>query len=1321
MIENYNLGNIRKKDNWQGMADSDGEFVAFKTPEHGIRAMAKTLQTYSATHNIKTIEGIIKRWAPEEENDTATYIKNVAQFTGFNPKQSLNLQDPDTLVKVIKAISRQENVGKDFYSDDVFYKGVAMAGFPQQGMLSNNVAQLDQETSSNNVDQVNAEAFVASDDFESEQTSMGQSYNPEDQVIQNFSFPAKAETIDVPSFVAPSTRPDELDSDVSFGLYKQAVAGGFQDALLGMPFIGEGNVLNKLIDAMDSYSPAKSEPDPNFDHVKQATQDGFGWASSLLESDNFLEYQDKLNGLIEHRKQKEIMKAAPYGTALGQIGGLGADPLTYIPLIGGIKNINRVAAISGGVYAQELNAERKAELVGDFRNPESTAFFTMVAGLTAGVVVDAFRSSRYSLEQRKEKVLSTTEETQDVAIEIVEAEARIQGELFEFETEQVAPKSVGASATDPATYNRELQGNAFVPTIFGKSMDFINPISRILSRSDNPAKELMLNIFEVAPKLLKNTEKFGYLATEAALETVSRRLHRSATGKVTNSTRTLYADMLKRMGEGKVRTFGAQMGLQPSVKAPTFLDFREQMAFRLRTGKDTGTPEINQAADVIRKELDQIADEIIDSGIVHDAQTRKILSRQEDLSLSDEAFIAKRVEANPDLDLGGNPAKIEEQIAKRKALLNLSDEEILSLRNANKADEIRSPANYIKQTRKNIKLEIDELEALGSVKGKEVSPDRTAKYLEKARENIKKEIEDLRIEIKNIRIGMAQKKKTYLNRVWRKDKIDANFAKFVRMIMKDTGLDVDNATAMARRLRDSKPYVHTLGESKTGTASPLHQRELNTINDHDYREFLENDAMNLFSMYSRTMRPDLELYKRYGSVDLESPNANSFFTPDNVGPIQEVRNSYASRINAAKTEKQRIALQKELDETLDDLFAMRDLMRGTYMIPADPDSMVSRGIRIAKNYNAMTMLTGAMAAAPDIGRLITANGLKKSMGSLFEVLYKNRKLYKMGKAEAQSVGESFEFWLNSRAAQMADLGDTYGFHNRFEKFTEGLSHANFMVNGMSMWNDFVKTSTSVVVSTKILKDVESIAKGTATKKQRERLASSGIGEVEAQSIYKMKDKWHRSDNNIFGQADSWDNQIAKEAFQNAISKEINTVIVTPGLGDRPLFMSNQYLSLIGQFKSFAFGSHMRVLTPMLQSMDRDTAVQLAMMVSIGAVVAEIRNNQNDSPEMSFNDYILQGTVRSGVTGIIMDADSFLASTLGVGIQSTFGQTIPPNERGILEAILGPSGRNVGQAAGIAGDLLTFNANAETYDKFKSLLPMSNIAHINQIFDTIGPE
>ena len=1228
-----------------------------------------------------------------------------------------------------------------------------------------------------------------SDVFESDQTvrpaSMGESYNPEDQVIQNFYYKKKPDnpTPDITGLAGGfSPRVDKQNKNISWELYKEGLTYGVTDALMGLPFVSgtKESAMSLLTNAFDRERPQEEAPNPNFNWQNQASLDRMTWVGDALESNNLSEYLQKLKGVKEHQRKQAVIRMSPNSYAVGLVGGIGLDPLTWVPFVGGVKNIARVSAIGSGVYAQELNAARKDPL--SYRDPEKTALLTMAGGFLIGAAFDSLKAATVSLGQRKNKVLMSSPE--EISTDIAQAEARIQGELFDvsdyvpksvddvsdgswansslsdsdvapksvvdeiddmrafedasrfddasnIDTNQrelfpeievsVAPKSVGASATDPATYNRELQGNAFVPTMLGKSMDFINPISRILSRSDNPAKELMLSIFEVAPKLLKNTEKFGYLATEAALETVSRRLHRSATGRVTNSTRTLYADMLKRMGEGKVRTFGAQMGLQPSVKAPTFLHFREQMAFRLRTGKDTGTPEINQAADVIRKELDQIADEILDSGIVHDAQTRKILSRQEDLSLSDEAFIAKRAEANPDLDLGGNPAKIEEQIAKRKALLNLSDEEILALRNANKTDEIRSPKNYIRQTRENIKFEIDELEAVGSVKGKEVSPDRTAKYLEKARENIKKEIEALRIEIKNIRTGMAQKKKTYLNRVWRKDKIDANFAKFVRMIMKDTGLDPDNATALARRLRDSKPYVHTLGESKTGTASPLHQRELNTINDHDYREFLENDAMNLFSMYSRTMRPDLELYKRYGSVDLESPNANSSFTPDNVGPIQEVRNSYASRMNAAKTEKQRMALQKELDENLDDLFAMRDLMRGTYMIPADPDSMVSRGIRIAKNYNAMTMLTGAMAAAPDIGRLITANGLKKSMGSLFEVLYKNRNLYKMGKAEAQSVGESFEFWLNSRAAQMADLGDTYGFHNRFEKFTEGLSHANFMVNGMSMWNDFVKTSTSVVVSTKILKDVESIAKGTATKKQRERLASSGIGEVEAQSIYKMRDKWHRSDNNIFGQADSWDNQIAKEAFQNAISKEINTVIVTPGLGDRPLFMSNQYLSLIGQFKSFAFGSHMRVLTPMLQSMDRDTAVQLAMMVSIGAVVAEIRNNQNDSPEMSFNDYILQGTVRSGVTGIIMDADSFLASTLGVGIQSTFGQTIPPSEKGILEAVAGPTARNVGQAAGIAGDLLTFNANEETYDKFKSLLPMSNIAHINQIFDTLGPE
>lgn len=57
------------------MVESDGEFVEFESPEYGIRAITKVLQTYSKKYNINTLEEIFNRYAPNTENDTNTYIK----------------------------------------------------------------------------------------------------------------------------------------------------------------------------------------------------------------------------------------------------------------------------------------------------------------------------------------------------------------------------------------------------------------------------------------------------------------------------------------------------------------------------------------------------------------------------------------------------------------------------------------------------------------------------------------------------------------------------------------------------------------------------------------------------------------------------------------------------------------------------------------------------------------------------------------------------------------------------------------------------------------------------------------------------------------------------------------------------------------------------------------------------------------------------------------------------------------------------------------------------------------------------------------------
>ncbi len=124
-IRNNNPGNIRvSKDQWEGMTGDDGAFVTFDSPESGVRALGKNLLSYGR-RGYDSIEKIINRWAPPNENDTKAYIDSVVAATGIPATQSLDLSNPDTLSALAQAISFQETGSR--YNPEVYQKGVARA------------------------------------------------------------------------------------------------------------------------------------------------------------------------------------------------------------------------------------------------------------------------------------------------------------------------------------------------------------------------------------------------------------------------------------------------------------------------------------------------------------------------------------------------------------------------------------------------------------------------------------------------------------------------------------------------------------------------------------------------------------------------------------------------------------------------------------------------------------------------------------------------------------------------------------------------------------------------------------------------------------------------------------------------------------------------------------------------------------------------------------------------------------------------------------------------------------------------------------------
>lgn len=124
-IRNNNPGNIRvSKDQWEGMTGDDGAFVTFDSPESGVRALGKNLLSYGR-QGYDSIEKIINRWAPPNENDTKAYIDSVVAATGIPATQSLDLSNPDTLSSLAQAISFHETGSR--YDPEVYKQGVARA------------------------------------------------------------------------------------------------------------------------------------------------------------------------------------------------------------------------------------------------------------------------------------------------------------------------------------------------------------------------------------------------------------------------------------------------------------------------------------------------------------------------------------------------------------------------------------------------------------------------------------------------------------------------------------------------------------------------------------------------------------------------------------------------------------------------------------------------------------------------------------------------------------------------------------------------------------------------------------------------------------------------------------------------------------------------------------------------------------------------------------------------------------------------------------------------------------------------------------------
>lgn len=130
---NNNPGDLRclpRGELWDGQINADtspgGPFAVFVTRTLGWRALTECLLTYYTAHRLNTVDGIICRYAPALENDTAGYIDLVCSRLRVHRNDVIDPRETPVMLALVSAIALAEGGARIPWPPDEKLAGVAM-------------------------------------------------------------------------------------------------------------------------------------------------------------------------------------------------------------------------------------------------------------------------------------------------------------------------------------------------------------------------------------------------------------------------------------------------------------------------------------------------------------------------------------------------------------------------------------------------------------------------------------------------------------------------------------------------------------------------------------------------------------------------------------------------------------------------------------------------------------------------------------------------------------------------------------------------------------------------------------------------------------------------------------------------------------------------------------------------------------------------------------------------------------------------------------------------------------------------------------------
>jgi hypothetical protein len=500
-----------------------------------------------------------------------------------------------------------------------------------------------------------------------------------------------------------------------------------------------------------------------------------------------------------------------------------------------------------------------------------------------------------------------------------------------------------------------------------------------------------------------------------------------------------------------------------------------------------------------------------------------------------------------------------------------------------------------------------------------------------------------------------------------------------------------------------QPDFHKNFVPKTGS---LKGRKL-AIPDNVLEDWLINEPESIIRQYTRNVGAQVEVQKRFGSLDLKDH-------------LKDIDDEWARILKKAHeqgiSDRQQRIMQRQRKKDQVDIMAMRDRLLNRYKMPDDPSSGWVRMGRAGRNLAVLSKLGGmTLSAFPDVARPIYKHGLRRYTRAIMAVVT-NPALRRMNSADMRRMGVGMDMVMNQRLRSLADLD--YNPHGvskgeqLLEAATQGTGYGGKVpdfgkVSLMSYWNTSLKDLSGLLSQDGLL------GMAAMPHKFAKKLSLGSIDAKMARRITEQFKKHGQTDNGMrIANSDLWDDPKAQMAFEMAVRKEVDGTIVTPGMLDRPLWMSSEHGKVIGAMRSFAFASTNKQLLAGLNNMDSRVVQGVLASTMFGAVSLTVKGLlagktmeeiTGDNPA----EFMWNSVAHSGAIGIGSELSDIAMSAVGKDNNTYLF------EKKWESALLGPV---VGDITGVIPRGIMGDPSA-----VRRMIPYNNLFYIRKLFDKMEEE